>query len=41
MKKKLKLEVMISCMNQVDCSLVERSGITSDVIMINQCDEKG
>lgn len=41
MEKRLKLEVMISCMNQVDCSLVEKAGITSDVIMINQCDAEG
>lgn len=41
MEEKLKLEIMISCMNQKDCSLVEKSGITSDVILINQCEAEG
>ena len=35
------LEVLISCMNQSDISLVEDSKITTDVLMINQCDTDG
>jgi len=34
----LRLEVLVSCMNQKDMSIVERSAITSDVLIINQCD---
>lgn len=41
MEKTLTLEIMISCMNQKDCSLVEKSGITTNVIMINQCNMQG
>ena len=33
----LSLEVLISCMNQTDMSLVSKSNITSDVLIINQC----
>ncbi len=32
------LEILLSCMNQTDSSIVTRSGITSDVLIINQCD---
>lgn len=35
----LNLEVLVSCMHQHDCSIVQRSGITSDVLIINQCDK--
>lgn len=35
------LEVLISCMNQSDISLVEKSKITTDVLMINQCNTDG
>ncbi len=35
------LEVLISCMNQQDISLVDKSKITTDVLMINQCDTDG
>lgn len=34
-------EVLISCMNQPDVSLVDKSKITTDVLMINQCDKDG
>lgn len=33
----MRLEVLVSCMNQKDCSLVEDSAITTDVLLINQC----
>ena len=32
------LNVLISCMFQVDKSIIERSNIQSDVIVVNQCD---
>ncbi len=32
----MKLEVLVSCMNQKDLSLVEKTKITSDVLLINQ-----
>lgn len=34
----MKLQVLISCMHQQDHSIVERSNIQSDVVVINQCD---
>ncbi|WP_455634501.1 glycosyltransferase [Parabacteroides sp.] len=34
----MKLEVLISCMHQNDASIVERSNIQSDALIINQCD---
>ena len=34
----MKLEVLMSCMNQKDDKLIELSQITGDVIIINQCD---
>lgn len=34
----MRLEILISCMRQNDASIVERSNIQSDVILINQCD---
>lgn len=33
------LEVLISCMHQKDASIVRRTNIQSDVLVINQCDE--
>lgn len=36
----MKLEVLLSCMHQVDASLVTRSGLTGDVVMINQTDRE-
>lgn len=35
----MKIEVLISCMHQKDHSIVERTNIQSDVIVVNQCDE--
>ena len=35
----MKLEVLLSCMNQKDESLIEQSKITSDVLLINQCSQ--
>ena len=37
----MKLEILMSCMYQNDASLVSRSGITGDVLVINQCDANG
>lgn len=37
--KKLKLDVLISCMNEKDFSIINRSNIQSDAIIVNQCDE--
>ena len=34
----MKLELLISCMHQTDDALIHRSGITGDVLMVNQCD---
>lgn len=31
------LEVLMSCMHQEDGALAERSGLTGDVVMVNQC----
>lgn len=36
-----KLEVLISCMHQDDMSIITRSGIIGDAIIINQCDSNG
>jgi len=35
----MKLEVLISCMNQIDDSIIYRTNISSDVLVINQCNE--
>ena len=32
-----KLEVLISCMNQKDLSIAERTGVRTDTLIINQC----
>lgn len=37
----MKLEVLMSCMHQSDDILVRRSGLTCDVVVINQCDWEG
>lgn len=34
---KIDLEVLISCMNQEDFSIAEKTGVKSDTLMINQC----
>lgn len=34
----MKLEILMSCMHQTDDALVRSSGITGDVLIINQCD---
>lgn len=33
------LQVLISCMHQKDHSIIERSNIQTDVVVVNQCDE--
>ena len=38
-KKKMSLEVLVSTMNQVDHSLIDKMKIQSDAIIINQCDK--
>lgn len=35
----MRLEVLISCMHQKDTSIIQRTNIQSDVLVINQCDE--
>ena len=30
--------ILISCMHQKDASIIERTGVQSDVVVINQCD---
>ena len=37
----MRLEVLISCMYQTDTSIIERTGIESDVLVVNQCDRDG
>ena len=37
----MKLEILMSCMHQSDDTLVRTSQITSDVVVINQCDREG
>src|SRR5574344_1888386 len=32
------MEILLSCMHQEDTSIVKRSNIQSDVVIINQCD---
>lgn len=34
----MNLEVLVSCMNQDDTAIISQSRITSDVLVINQCD---
>lgn len=35
----MNLEVLISCMHQKDASIIQRTNIQSNVLVINQCDE--
>ena len=37
----MKLEVLMSCMHQTSDALVQKSRLTGDVVMINQCDRDG
>lgn len=37
----MKLEVLMSCMYQVDDGLIRQSHLTGDVVIINQCDQQG
>ena len=32
------LNILISCMHQKDASIIERTGVQSDVVVVNQCD---
>lgn len=36
----MNIEVLISCMHQTDNSIIERSNIQSNVVVINQCNEE-
>lgn len=36
----MKLEILMSCMDQKDFSLAQQSNVHSDIIMVNQCDKK-
>lgn len=36
----MKFEILMSCMHQTDASLIEKSKIKSNVLMINQCDRE-
>ena len=36
----MKLEILLSCMHQTDNALVKASGITGNVLIINQCDRE-
>ena len=36
----MKLEILMSCMHQNDNKLIEKSQITGDVVVINQCDQE-
>jgi glycosyltransferase involved in cell wall biosynthesis len=36
----MRLEVLLSCMHQTDGNLIGHSGLTGDVLMINQCNEE-
>ena len=35
----MRLEVLISCMHQKDASIIQRTNIQSDVLIVNQCNE--
>lgn len=37
----MKLEVLMSCMHQTDDTLVRQSGLTGDVLVVNQCRQDG
>ena len=32
------LNILISCMHQKDASIIKRSNVQSDVVVVNQCD---
>lgn len=34
----MKFQVLISCMHQKDASIIQRSNVQSDVVVVNQCD---
>ena len=36
----MRLEILLSCMHQKDDSIVRNSGITGDVLVVNQCDRE-
>lgn len=35
----MKIEVLLSCMNQKDFSIVEKMNLTTDILIVNQCNE--
>lgn len=35
----MKIEVLLSCMNQKDFSIIEKMNLTTDILIVNQCDE--
>lgn len=35
----MSLEVLISCMHEKDCSIVSRTNVQTDVVVVNQCDK--
>lgn len=35
----MKVEVLISCMHQTDASIITRTNVQSDVLVVNQCDK--
>ena len=37
----MNLEILISCMHQQDASIVARTNVQSDVLVVNQCDRDG
>lgn len=37
----MKFEILLSCMNLQDEDIIERSGITSDILIVNQCGSDG
>lgn len=37
----MKLEILMSCMHQKDDRLIRESGLTGDVVVVNQCDRDG
>lgn len=41
MEIEMKLEILMSCMHQSDDALIQRSAITGDAVVINQCDRDG
>ena len=37
----MKLDVLLSCMHQTDATLIDKSNIVGDAVVINQCDTVG